>query len=108
MIAGVAMKVLHALTGLAVLVCSPRSSQAFLIASSPMVRVPLGLHMTLSPVHGLKLNRNKAQVTQSSYPLRTRATAGPALKRNARRNMSEVSEAAPPEEEQTGFWNKVR
>lgn len=89
------MKFLHVLSGIAILLWP--SSTALMVAS-PMVRVPLGLHMTLSPVNSLKFHRNKAL----KVPGRT---VGP-LKRKTRRNMSDsASEAAP--EEQTGFWNKV-
>ena len=94
MIAGVAMKVLHTLAGIAILMCP--SSHAFMVAS-PIVRVPLGLHMAFSPVNALKLNRNKVTLS----PTRT---AGP-LKRITRQKMSNVGEAAP--EQQKGFWNKV-
>jgi len=95
MIVGVVMKFIHALAGIVILMC-PSSSHAFMVAS-PMVRVPLGLHMTLSPVNSLKFHRNKAL----KAPPRT-------LKRKTRRNMSDtssVSEAVP--DEQKGFWNKV-
>lgn len=86
------MKVLQTLSGIAILLCP--SSHAFQLAS-PTARVPLGLHMTLSPVHALKLHRNKG----------LKAPRSSILKKSTRRKMSQVSEI---QESDDGFWNKVR
>lgn len=92
MILGVAMKFIQTLTGITILLCP--SSHAFQLAP-PSARVPLGLHMTLSPVHALNLHRNKG----------LKVTHSPIRRRNTRRKMSDVSEA---QESDDGFWNKVR
>jgi AAA family ATP:ADP antiporter len=92
MILGVAMKFIQTLTGITILLCP--SSHAFQLAP-PSARVPLGLHMTLSPVHALNLHRNKG----------LKVTHSPIRRRNTRRKMSDVSEA---QESDDGFWNKIK
>lgn len=93
MILGAIMRVLHTVVGIAMLVCP--STNGFMVAS-PLVRVPLGLHMTLSvrPVNALHMRQNKVK------PLHTKP-----LKRTAKRFMSDV--VSTPEEESKGFWGKV-
>jgi hypothetical protein len=94
MILGAMMRVLNAVLGIAILACP--STNGFMVAS-PLLRVPLALHMTMSTrsADALYMRRNKF------LPPR----ANP-FKKLTRRRMSDAVSTAE-EENNKGFWGKV-